>query len=113
MTNACSHRSRIGCKVWSAPVPPAGIEIKAPVEECFDAVLSDDALSFVAALHARFDERRRDLLARRAERRARLAAGELLDFLPETREVRDGDWQVAPVSPPLQDRRVEITGPTD
>src|SRR5437764_7504133 len=37
----------------------------------------------------------------------------MLDFLSETREVREGDWQVAPVPPPLQDRRVEITGPTD
>ncbi|MFL5842208.1 MAG: malate synthase A [Thermoleophilaceae bacterium] len=91
----------------------AGIEIKGPLQEGFDEVLSDDALAFVAALHERFDERRRELLARRAERRARLAAGETLDFLPETREIREGDWQVAPAPPKLQDRRVEITGPTE
>jgi malate synthase len=90
-----------------------GIEIKAPVDKEFDEVLTDDALAFVAALHERFDDRRRELLERRAERRARLAAGGTLDFLPETREIREGDWQVAPAPPKLQDRRVEITGPTD
>jgi malate synthase len=91
----------------------AGIEINAPVHDGFDQVLTDEAMSFVAELHARFDERRRELLARRAERRARFAAGELLDFLPETQEIREGDWQVAPAPPKLQDRRVEITGPTE
>src|SRR5205823_15125981 len=49
----------------------------------------------------------------RAERRARWAAGEMLDFLPETREVREADWSVAPPAPGLEDRRVEITGPVD
>jgi malate synthase len=94
-------------------VKTAGIEINAPMNDEFEQVLTDDALAFVAALHERFDERRRELLARRAERRARLAAGGTLDFLPDTREIREGDWQVAPVPPPLRDRRVEITGPTD
>jgi malate synthase len=76
-------------------------------------VLTDEALAFVAELHERFDDRRRELLERRRGRRAQLAAGGTLDFLPETREIREGDWQIAPVPPPLQDRRVEITGPTD
>ena len=91
----------------------AGIEIKAPVHNGFDQVLTDDALAFVAELHNRFDGRRRELLTRRAERRGRLAAGETLDFLPETQAIREGDWQVAPAPPNLQDRRVEITGPTE
>jgi malate synthase len=90
-----------------------GIEIKAPLHDRFDQVLTDDALTFLAALHERFDDRRLDLLERRAGRRERLAAGESLGFLPETQAIRDGEWQVAPVPPPLQDRRVEITGPTD
>src|SRR4051812_21177840 len=91
----------------------AGIEIKAPVHDGFDQVLTDDALAFVGELHARFDGRRRELLDRRAERRVRLSAGELLDFLPDTQEIREGDWQVAPAPPKLQNRRVEITGPTE
>ncbi len=57
--------------------------------------------------------RRRELLQARAERRERLRAGELLDFLPETREVREGDWKVAPRPADMQQRWVEITGPTD
>jgi malate synthase len=78
-----------------------------------DGVLTDEALAFVGALHERFEPRRRELLTARAERRARIAAGETLDFLPETREIRDGDWTVAPAPADLQDRRVEITGPVD
>jgi malate synthase len=89
------------------------IEIKAPLHDGYDEVLSDDALAFVGALHDHFDARRRDLLERRRERRARLAAGEMLDFLPETADIREGDWQVAPAPPKLRDRRVEITGPTE
>ena len=78
-----------------------------------EEILSADALAFVAELHRRFDARRRSLLTARVERQARIDAGELPDFLPETREVREGDWRVAPVPADLQDRRVEITGPVD
>jgi malate synthase len=88
-------------------------EVRAPIGERFNEVLTDDALAFVASLHERFEPVRQDLLRRRAERRARLDAGGTLDFLEETRGVRDGDWRVAPVPDDLQDRRVEITGPTD
>ena len=83
-----------------APAPAAG-------------VLTDDALAFLGALHERFEPRRRELLDARALRRARIAAGETLDFLPDTRDIREGDWQVAAAPPALQDRRVEITGPVD
>ena len=76
-------------------------------------VLDGDALAFVGRLHERFDPRRQELLAARRERRARIAAGGTLDFLPETREIREGDWQVAPAPADLRDRRVEITGPVD
>ncbi|MFL5841532.1 MAG: malate synthase, partial [Thermoleophilaceae bacterium] len=89
------------------------VEIKAPLHDRFDEVLGDDALAFVAALHERFDDRRHELLARRRERRERLDAGDKLGFLPETEAVREGDWRVSPAPAPLQDRRVEITGPTD
>jgi malate synthase len=91
----------------------SGVEILGAPQPRFDEVLTPEALRFVAELHRRFEPRRRDLLAARAERQARLDAGELLDFLPETREVREGDWRVAPPPPALQRRRVEITGPTD
>jgi len=77
-------------------------------------ILSTAALEFLGELHARFDARRRELLAARGERRARVAAGAELDFLPETREIReDTAWQVIPPRADYLDRRVEITGPTD
>jgi malate synthase len=76
-------------------------------------VLTPDALAFLGELHRRFDARRRELLATRAERQARFDAGESPDFLAETKAVRDGDWRVAPIPADLLDRRVEITGPTD
>ena len=91
----------------------AGVELRAPVEGRDEEILSADALAFLAELHRRFDGTRRELLARRVERHARIDAGELPDFLPETREVRESDWRVAPVPADLQDRRVEITGPVD
>jgi malate synthase len=91
----------------------AGVELRAPVEGRDEEILSADALAFVGELHRRFDGTRRELLGARAERQARIDAGELPDFLTETREVRESDWRVAPVPADLQDRRVEITGPVD
>jgi len=85
----------------------------APAVEGAEHVLSPEALGFVGELHRRFDGRRLRLLAARAGRQERLDAGELPDFLPETREVRESDWTIAPVPADLLDRRVEITGPTD
>ncbi len=76
-------------------------------------VLTDEALAFLGALHERFEPRRRERLAARVQRRARIAAGGTLDFLAETREIREGDWQVAGAPEDYRDRRVEITGPVD
>jgi malate synthase len=87
------------------------VDVLAPAP--VDGVLTDDALAFVGALHERFEPRRRELLAARVQRRARIAAGELLDLLPETQAIREGDWQVTPPSADYRDRRVEITGPVD
>jgi malate synthase len=90
-----------------------GVELRAPVPGRGEEILTGEALAFVAGLQRRFDPTRRELLRRRAERQARLDAGEAPDFLPETRETREGDWQVEPVPDDLQDRRVEITGPVE
>jgi len=76
-------------------------------------ILTDDALTFVTELERAFGGRRRELLQARAERQRRLDAGELPGFLPESREIREGAWTIEPVPADLQDRRVEITGPTD
>jgi malate synthase len=90
-----------------------GVDVRGPVEGRLREVLTPEALRFVVSLHREFGPRRRELLARRAERQARTDAGETLDFLPETRSVREGDWHVAAIPDDLRDRRVEITGPTD
>jgi malate synthase len=92
----------------------AGVEVRGPRLPGFDAVLTQPALDFVARLHREFNPTREALLRARGERQARFNTGELPDFLAETRHVREGDWQVAPVTTPdLQKRWVELTGPTD
>jgi malate synthase len=90
-----------------------GVDLLRPVRGRADEVLTSDALEFAAGLHRMFNTRRAELLETREERQRRIAAGELPDFLPETREVRESEWRVAPVPPDLQDRRVEITGPVE
>ncbi len=76
-------------------------------------ILSPEAVAFLAELHGRFGARRTQLLQARRERHAALQAGGTLDFLAETRELRESDWRVAPPRADYADRRVEITGPTD
>jgi malate synthase len=78
-----------------------------------EEILTDAALGFLAELHERFDARRRELLAARVERQKRFDSGELPDFLPEARDIRESDWTIAPIPADLLDRRVEITGPTN
>ena len=90
-----------------------GVTIKAQVTPEFAAILMPEALSFLATLHREFNDRRVQLLEKRVERQAALDAGARYDFLPETREIRESAWTVAPIPPDLQDRRVEITGPVD
>ena len=94
------------------PAAP-GIEVRGPVGERDSELFSKEALDFLADLHRRFNATRFDLLHRRAERQTRINRGGTLDFLPETRSIRDGSWRIASVPADLQDRRVEITGPTD
>jgi malate synthase len=96
-----------------SPLAVEGVEVRAPVDGRGDEVLTEEALEFVAGLHRRFNPQRELLLAARAERQGRLDAGELPDFLDETRGIREGDWRVEPVPPDLRDRRVEITGPVE
>ena len=89
------------------------MKLKGPVTGRAAEVLTNEALEFVASLQREFGERRLELLRLRDERQVRLDAGELPTFLSATGSVRESDWKVAPPATDLQDRRVEITGPTD
>ncbi len=91
----------------------AGIEVLALVPDSLAPILTPEALGFAASLAREFEDRRRQLLERRVSVQEAINAGELPDFLEETREIREADWQIAPVPRDLQDRRVEITGPVD
>jgi malate synthase len=91
-----------------------GVEVIGPAAPHADEVLTPEALGFVAQLHRSFNLRRQRLLGERRERQARFDAGELPDFLPNTRHVRaEPDWRVAPTPADLNDRRVEMTGPVE
>lgn len=93
---------------------PEGIEITGTISPEFAEILTPEAVSFVAKLHRACESRRQVLLARRTQRQAEFDAGKMPDFLPETAAIRDDPtWTVAPVPHDLQDRRTEITGPTD
>ncbi len=95
------------------PNVPAGMQLLGRITPEFEQILTTDALDFLAKLHRSFNPLRLELLERRAQRQKHIDGGELPDFLPETRHIRESDWQVAAVPKDLQDRRVEITGPTD
>src|SRR5581483_986453 len=93
---------------------PEGVEVRGPLGDRFEEILTPEALGFLATLQREFGARRVELLAKRAERQEAINQGGTLDFLPETAEIRaDDSWRVAAPAPGLVDRRVEITGPTD
>ncbi|MEO1259809.1 MAG: malate synthase A [Bacteroidota bacterium] len=87
--------------------------IKGTFREGFETVLTAGALEFLKSLHLQFNHRRKELLKNRADRQAALDQGTMPDFLPATKNVREGDWEVAPLPTDLLDRRVEITGPVE
>ena len=91
----------------------AQVRLKGPNEGRSSEVLTSDALAFVARLQRQFGNRRLELLRQRDERQSRLDAGESPQFLPDTQSVRKSEWRVAKAPRDLEDRRVEITGPTD
>jgi len=92
---------------------PRGVEVKPKITPEFAEILTADALAFVAKLQREFGEPRNEALHARQDRQLRFDAGELPDFLPATKQIRESDWNCAPIPKDLQDRRVEITGPTD
>ena len=93
---------------------PDGVVVLGDLKPDYATVLTPEALNFVANLQRRFNARRLELLAKRAERQLRIDAGEMPEFLPDTAHIRsDRTWHVAPIPADLQRRHIEITGPTD
>src|SRR5271169_1430425 len=90
------------------------VQITGPSGDRYDEILTPQAIDLIAALHAELGPRRFEALAARRRRQAELSRGAMLDFLPETADIReDSAWRVASPAPGLVDRRVEITGPTE
>jgi malate synthase len=95
----------------STESPVEGLRVLAPVPKNYAAILTPEALDFLEDLIRRFSTRREELLELRIRRQARIDAGELPAFPPETKQIRNSDWQIAPEPADLQKRIVEITGP--
>jgi malate synthase len=90
-----------------------GVELRGAARGRQEEILTREAVAFVASLQRRFNGRRKVLLEAREDRQSRIAAGELPDFLPHTREIREAGWKTVPPPADLLDRRVEITGPVE
>jgi malate synthase len=92
---------------------PEGVEVFGEVWPAFTEILTPEALAFLAKLQRQFGNRREECLRQRQLRQVAFDHGETLDFLSDTREIRESEWVCAPIPRDLLDRRVEITGPTD
>ncbi|MFI5279270.1 MAG: malate synthase A [Gemmatimonadales bacterium] len=90
-----------------------GIDIRGPLSGAHQGVLTGHALEFLGTLQRTFEPRRQDLLEARVRKQQRIDGGLLPDFIPETSDIRQTDWTVAPIPHDLADRRVEITGPVE
>lgn len=91
-----------------------GVSVLGKIDQSHRKILTPQALAFLALLHRSFNATRKNLLECRKLRQAEIDRGNLPDFLPETKHIRENaTWRGAPPAPGLVDRRVEITGPTD
>ena len=83
------------------------------VNNYYQEILTDEALSFITALHEKFNAQRLALLERREEQQKVFDQGKFPEFPRETKNIRDGEWKAGNIPFDLQDRRVEITGPVN
>eukprot|EP01084_Bolivina_argentea_P302757 522631_1 len=89
------------------------VTVSYPQNELSEAVLNEKCRAFLTDLHLKFNDSRLHLLKLREERQAQYDSGALPNFLPETEPIRKSSWVVAPIPSKLQNRTIEITGPTD
>lgn len=78
-----------------------------------DAIFSPALQEFLASLHHQFEPARRQLLVARQEQQRNWDRGQRPGFRSDSESLRRAPWRVDPAPADLQDRRVEITGPTD
>jgi malate synthase len=113
LTRHGAPRGKLVMTDTSTVLEGSQMETQAQTTHTQPAILDNEAHAFLSKLSARFEQRRQELLARRRTVQQKLDDGWKPDFLPETAEVREGTWRVAPIPKDLEDRRVEITGPVD
>ncbi|EJL6394695.1 malate synthase A [Vibrio navarrensis] len=89
------------------------LEVTGKLSPEHQAIFPVEAQTFLSQLCARFASQVDELLTAREERQERIDQGELPDFLAQTQDIREGSWKILGIPHDLQDRRVEITGPTD
>ncbi|ENJ1726950.1 TPA: malate synthase A [Vibrio parahaemolyticus] len=89
------------------------LEVTGALAPEHQAIFPVEAQTFLSLLCEKFAGRVEELLEAREEKQARIDAGELPDFLSDTQDIREGSWKILGIPQDLQDRRVEITGPTD
>ena len=87
------------------------IKISGKILSEYSEILSDEALQFIKEIHEKFDSKRLDLLNERKKRQASIDKGQKLDFLNETKKIRNSDWKIKSIPSDLLKRQVEITGP--
>ena len=93
--------------------PPRKLTFVKNAEGEFPDLITDAFVNFFVALHEKFNPERLQLLQRREAVQVQFDRGDLPVFPVATTEIRRADWKAAPIPEDLQDRRVEITGPTD
>ena len=87
------------------------IKISGKILPRYNEIISEEALKFVQEIHERFNKTRLDLLNERRKRQIIIDDGGKLDFLDETKKIRDGNWKIKNIPNDLLKRQVEITGP--
>jgi len=87
------------------------IKINGKILARYDEILTDQALNLIREVHEKFDDRRLELLDERKKRQKAIDGGLKLDFLEETKKIRETDWKIKNIPKDLLKRQVEITGP--
>jgi malate synthase len=95
------------------PETDLNIQVLGKFHSGFENILTKDALEFISSLHYHFEPKRQELLSQRKERQKKFDNGEFPTFLSDTKEIRESLWTISPIPREVEDRRVEITGPTD